>query len=64
MQADKTQTSLFWDDPIVVELHQFRADHAKKYNYDVDAIFDEIQRRSVEIEQEYQMKKLHFDAAK
>ena len=28
-----------WEDPIVAELHAVRQAHAKKFNFDLDAIF-------------------------
>jgi len=31
-----------WKDTIIGELHQFREEHAKKFNYDLKAIFDDL----------------------
>ncbi len=31
-----------WKDTIIEELHQFREEHAKKFNYDLKAIFDDL----------------------
>jgi len=31
-----------WKDTIIEELHQFREEHAKKFNYDFKAIFDDL----------------------
>ena len=31
-----------WEDPIVAELHAVREAHAKKFNYDLDAIFKDF----------------------
>lgn len=35
------------DDPID-EIHRFRDEHAKKFNYDVDAIIADLKRREQE----------------
>ena len=32
-------------DPIIEELHKLREQHARKFNYDLDAIFRDIQER-------------------
>jgi hypothetical protein len=32
-------------DPIVEEIHEFRETHARKFNYDVDAIFADLRRK-------------------
>jgi len=32
-------------DPIVEEIHKFREAHARKFNYDIDAIFADLQRK-------------------
>jgi hypothetical protein len=31
-----------WKDTIIEKLHQFREEHAKKFNYDLTAIFDDL----------------------
>ncbi len=31
-------------DPIVAEIHRYRAAHAKRFNYDIHAIGDDIRR--------------------
>ena len=31
-----------WKDPIVEEIHQFRAEHAKRFNNDLKAIFEDF----------------------
>ena len=31
-----------WKDSIIEELHQFREEHAKKFNYDLKTIFDDL----------------------
>ena len=33
-----------FDDPIVAEIRKIRDEHAKKFNYDLDAIFEDYQR--------------------
>ena len=32
-------------DPIVEEVHEIRRKQAAKFNYDIDAIFDDLQKR-------------------
>jgi hypothetical protein len=32
-------------DPIVEEIHKIREAHARKFNYDLDAIFADLQRK-------------------
>jgi len=32
-------------DPIVTEVRRFRQQHAEKFNYDVDAIFDDLKAK-------------------
>jgi hypothetical protein len=32
-------------DPIVEEIHKFREVHARKFNYDLDAIFCDLQQK-------------------
>ena len=32
-------------DPIVEEIHRFRRAHAKRFNYDLNAIFTDIRKR-------------------
>ncbi len=34
-----------WKDPIIEELHQIREEHAKKFNNDFKAIFDDLKRQ-------------------
>ena len=34
-----------WEDPIVKEIHKFREKHAKKFNYNLDAIFEDLKER-------------------
>ena len=33
-----------WKDPIVEELHRLRREHAKRFNYDLKAIFEDLAR--------------------
>ena len=32
-------------DPIIEEIHKIREDHARRFNYDFDAIFADLQRK-------------------
>jgi hypothetical protein len=41
-----------WDDPIVAELHAIREAHAKKFNYDLDAIFTDIKEYEKKIKEQ------------
>ncbi len=34
-----------WEDPIVKEIHKFREEHAKKFNYNLEAIFEDLKER-------------------
>jgi len=36
-------------DPIVEEIRKFRDEHAARFNYDLDAIFDDIKRSEREL---------------
>jgi hypothetical protein len=38
-----------WEDPIVAEVHRIREMLAAKFNFDVEAIFADIQRRQDEL---------------
>lgn len=40
--SDSKQTQKSPVDPIVSEIHDFRHEHAKKFNYDLDAIYQDI----------------------
>jgi len=33
-----------WRDPIIEELHQIREEHAKKFNNDLTAIFEDLKK--------------------
>ena len=35
-------------DPIVAEIHRYRAEHAKRFNYDIHAICEDIRRSEAE----------------
>lgn len=37
-----------WKDEIVEEIHQIREEHAKSFNYDLDAIFADLQKKQAE----------------
>ena len=39
-----------WEDPIVKEVRAIRDAHAKKFNYGVDAIFDDLVSKQAENE--------------
>ncbi|OQY55423.1 MAG: hypothetical protein DRR08_12435 [Candidatus Parabeggiatoa sp. nov. 2] len=34
-----------WKDPIIDELHQIRQEHAKKFNNDFKAIFEDLKKQ-------------------
>ena len=34
-----------WEDPIVKEIHKFREEHAKKFNFDLRAIFFDLKEQ-------------------
>ena len=38
-----------WEDPIVAEVRRIREQLSAKFDFDVDAIFADIQRRQVEL---------------
>ncbi|MBF0435212.1 MAG: hypothetical protein HQL77_07550 [Magnetococcales bacterium] len=33
-----------WQDPILEEIHRFRDEHASRFNHDIDAILDDMQK--------------------
>jgi hypothetical protein len=37
------------DDPIVEEIRKIRDEHAARFNYDLDAIFDDFERNQKEL---------------
>jgi hypothetical protein len=34
-----------WEDEIIDELHRIREEHAKSFNYDLDAMFEDWQKK-------------------
>jgi hypothetical protein len=34
-----------WKDEVVEEIHQIREEYAKSFNYDLQAIFDDLQKK-------------------
>ncbi len=34
-----------WEDPIVAEIHKWREEYAAKFNYDVEAICEDLRQR-------------------
>jgi len=36
-----------WKDPVIEETRKLREQYASKHNHDIDAIFDDIQKRQV-----------------
>jgi hypothetical protein len=39
---------MMWQDEILDEIHKFREEHAKSFNYDLDAMFADWQTRQSE----------------
>jgi hypothetical protein len=37
-----------WEDEIVKEIHQIREAYAKSFNYDLDAIFEDLRKKEAE----------------
>ncbi len=37
-----------WQDEIVEEIHRIREEYAKSFNYDLDAIFVDLQKKQAE----------------
>ncbi|WP_009633251.1 hypothetical protein [Synechocystis sp. PCC 7509] len=37
-----------WQDEIVEEIHQIREAYAKSFNYDLDAIFEDLRKKETE----------------
>jgi hypothetical protein len=37
-----------WQDEVLDEIHQFREEHAKSFNYDLDAMFADWQKKQAE----------------
>lgn len=38
-----------WKDPIVEETRKLREEYAAKFNHDIDAIYEDIQRRQMQL---------------
>lgn len=36
-----------WDDPIVEEIRHTREEHAAKFNYDIDAIYNDLNEKQM-----------------
>jgi len=34
-----------WQDPIIEQIHKIRQEHARKFNYDLRAIYDDLKQR-------------------
>ncbi len=41
-----------WKDPIIEEVRRVRDEHAKRFNYDLDAIVADIQRHQVALKKQ------------
>jgi hypothetical protein len=41
-----------WQDEILDEIHKIREEHAKSFNYDLDAMFVDWQKKQAESERE------------
>ena len=37
-----------WEDPIVKEIHKIREEYANAFNYDIDAIFNDLQKQETQ----------------
>jgi hypothetical protein len=37
-----------WEDEIVKEIRKYREDHAKKFNFDIKAIYEDLKERETE----------------
>ncbi len=42
-----------WTDPIVEEIHQIREAYAARFQYDLDAIYEDIKQQEQESEREF-----------
>ena len=42
-----------WEDPIVEEIRKVREEHASRFNYDLDAIYQDLKRMQQESGREY-----------
>jgi hypothetical protein len=41
-----------WEDEIIEELHRIREEHAKSFNYDLDAMFEDWQKKQAASDRE------------
>lgn len=41
-----------WSDPIIDELHKIREEHAKKFNYDIAAICEDLKKGEKKLEEQ------------
>ena len=37
-----------WEDPIVKEIHNIREEHARKFNFDLEKIFNDLKKQEKE----------------
>lgn len=42
-----------WKDPIIEEIHKIRQEHAKKFNYDFNKIFDDLKKQELQSENKF-----------
>ncbi|MDR2704935.1 MAG: hypothetical protein LBC02_04070 [Planctomycetaceae bacterium] len=42
----------FWTNPILEELRKIREDHEKQFNYDFDALFDDLLQKQEEMKKQ------------
>ena len=42
-----------WKDPIIDDLHKIREDYAREFGFEVDGIFQDIERRQEQSDQEH-----------
>ena len=38
---------MMYKDPIVEEIHKYREEYAKSFNYDLKAIFEDLQKKQI-----------------
>ncbi|MGK7880833.1 MAG: hypothetical protein AB4060_12135 [Crocosphaera sp.] len=38
---------MMYKDPIVEEIHQYREEYAKSFNYDLKAIFEDLRKKQI-----------------
>lgn len=39
-----------WKDPIIEEIHKYREEYAKKFNYNIEAMMEDLRKRQDESE--------------